>query len=318
MDLINDLKHTARGVERRVANVATSRPVAAVGGYVQDSFESSTREAHNVAKAVVGLPAAFDTWKRLGHAAATGERTLLPGHLPAYDLPDPKVLEAARAAGAGKRVEQPFLQDDAAGNGANEPVTLYVTGSKDDLVRALKRQGWTQNHARSLKNYARQFLAVLTHYDRVSDGPVSKMYLYGHTEDMAFSKNVDYNLGRDHMRLYKKGVDPVTGQDVWAIAATRDVAASVTLKRPERHGILPWNWDWKAPGFGHETDQRIDNERDLIMHDLLASGQVADFQAVDGVRKKGVQNEKQPDGSWITNGYPTDGKVYQVTLGAAK
>jgi hypothetical protein len=317
MDLIKDIRNTARGVEKRVVKVATSAPVDAVTGFAQDTFETTVHQAVNVGKAAKGLPAAIGTWKQVGQAIQSGDRTLLQGHMPAYPSIDADQLAAAREAGKGKRAEQPFLQDDAQGNGANEPVTLYVTGSKADLKKALERQGWTQNKGRTIKNYARQFLAVLTHYDKVSDGPVSSMYMYGRTEDMAFSKNVDYNLGRDHMRVYKKGTDPKTGQDVWAIAATRDVAASVTIHKPERHGVLPWKWEWKSPGFGHETDKHIDRERDLIMHDLLASGQVQDFQAVDGVRK-GAPNQKQADGSWITNGYPTDGQVYQVRLGATK
>ncbi|MDB5101910.1 MAG: hypothetical protein JWM80_6331 [Cyanobacteria bacterium RYN_339] len=315
MTFINDLKHTARGVEKRVANVAQAVPVQAVTGFVQDTFEGGVHQARNVGKAVQHVPETVDTWKRLAGAVVSGDRTLLPGHMPAYPTLDATQLDAAKAAGAGKRVEQPFLQDDKDGNGANEPVTLYLTGSKADVVKALVKQGWVQNNGRSIKNYARQFLAVLTHYDKVSNGPVSSMFLYGRSEDMAFSKNVDYNLGRDHMRLYKKGVDPKTGQDVWAVAATRDVAASVTLHKPEHTGPMPWDWKVATPGFGHQTDEHIDRERDLIMHDLLASGQVKDFQAVNGV-PKGAPSQKQPDGSYVTNGYPTDGKVYQVAVGA--
>lgn len=312
MDLINSLKNTARSVEKRVVSVATSKPVAQAVGFAQDTFQTSRREVTNVGKAIVGLPAAVGTWEKLGHAAVTGERTLLPGHLPAYTPLDPQALAAAVEAGKGQKARQPFLQD-AGLNGYHEPVSIYLTGSQDQIRKLLERQGWTQNDPRSLKNYARQFLAVLTHYDKVADGPVSPMLLDGKEPEMAFSKNVDYNLGRDHMRVYKTGTDPKTGQDVWAIAASRDVAATVTLKKPETHGILPWKWDWQTPGFGHETDPNVDKERDLIMNDLLASGEVADFKAVEGVRKD-VSNAKQPDGSYIANGKPTDGRVYKVAL----
>jgi hypothetical protein len=317
MSIVDDVKGTARGVRNTavgaVKGVAKAAPVDAVSTFVSDEFVHAKNAANRVVDTVSNLPDSWKTWKLVYHAVTTGERTLLPGHTRPYTTLDPAKLSLAQARGAGQRVEQPYLQDDAKGNGANEPATLFVTGSKEDLVRALERQGWVQNSPRSIGNYARQFLSAMFRYDSVSDGPVSEMYLYGKLEDMAFSKNVDYNLARDHMRVYKKGKDPVSGKDVWAIAATRDTAATVDIKMPTITSPLPWKWDWKTPGFGHEIDKAIDGERDMIMADLLASGLVTDWKAVDGVRK-GLPEKQLADGRLQLGEYTSDGKVYLVDL----
>jgi hypothetical protein len=327
MDWLQRIEGTVRGIERDTLRTVERGTAlgqgAAQAAWTQDSFEvgkdfaAGIRQgADRVGTAVVHVPGELDTWSRLYQAAKTGQRTLLPGQMPAYPTLEPGALAIAIAAGKGQQVAQPYLQDNAQHRGSSEPVTLLLTSSRQDLEQALKQQGWTQNHARTPLNYIRQGLSVLTRYNRVSDGPVSKQYLNGKLEDLAFSKNCDYNLSRDHMRVYRQGTDAGSGLPVWAIAATRDVAATVTLKEPKRNGLLPWNWTWRAPSFGHNTDPNVDGERDLIMHDLLATGQVKEWQAVDG-KPTGPAWKRQKDGSVQVGSYTSDGKVYRVKLGSA-
>jgi hypothetical protein len=163
-------------------------------------------------------------------------------------------------------------------------------------------------------SHAKQFLAAVTRFDRVTEGPVSSMYLDGKLPVMVFSKNSDYNLARDHMRVYALGKDPATGKERWGIAATRDTAATVTLKKPVHDGPMPWDWSMETPGFGHETDHDLDGERDLIMSDLLATRRVKGWAAVEGVAP-GAKVEKLAGGKQKLNQYVTDGRVYEVTLG---
>jgi hypothetical protein len=125
-------------------------------------------------------------------------------------------------------------------------------------------------------------------------------------------------MGRDHMRIYNQGKDPQTGEDVWAVASTRDIAMTLTFRHPiKNESVLPWKWTWPTPGFGHETDHAIDGERDLIMNDLLKSGMVREWTTVDGQVPAGISKSRLPDGKYQVSKYTTDGKMYELRLGRA-
>lgn len=328
---LDDIKRGASGAVRTAVR-AGGDAKDAIGRAVPDRVEGLGRDAlklaskvsfadealgevadagRSVANVVRHVPECVPTWKLIGHAIRSGERTLLPGTMPAYEKVDPAALQGAVARGQGRTYTQGLLT--SASGSKHEPINLVVTGSKADLARALRSRGWVENDAAKPLNYLKQFLAAVTRYDRVTEGPMSNMYLDGKLPTMAFSKNSDYNLARDHMRIYHLGKD-AAGQDRWGIAATRDTAATITVKKPEREGFWPWQWKMETPGFGHVTDHDLDGERDLIMHDLLGSKQVADWAAVRGVAP-GATVGKAPDGRQTLNKYTTDGRVYEVTLG---
>lgn len=328
MDLLKRVEHTVKSVEHSATGAVSGAAKTVTGAANTVAKTGFGKDVMNVARgtvsdvgfaadrlglAVVHAPAAAGTWARLFNAARTGKRTLLPGQMPAYSTLTPDQLAQGKAAGAGQTVKQGYLADKD-GTGASEPVTLMITASRADLVKTLQRQGWVENSGRSLGNYARQFMAVLTHYKRVTDGPVSEQYLNGKLEDMAFTKNCDYNLSRDHMRIYQAGTDPASGLPVWAIAASRDEAATVTLHKPTFGSLNPRDWHLQPPSFGHQTDPQVDKERDLIMHDLLASGNVASWATVKG-DEQGKEWKRQSNGSYKSGNYVTDGNVYQLSLG---
>ena len=58
-----------------------------------------------------------------------------------------------------------------------------------------------------------------------------------------------------------------------------------------------------------------DRERDLIMRDLLASGQVTTWASVQGQRPAGLEGSPLPTGDLSVHQYRTDGRVYEVRLG---
>ena len=330
MGLGSFISDAGRGVIRTVDRVV-DRGVDEIKELTPDAVEGIAKDAlyltrdagydvKNLAGGVVhhakGLPHLVQTWKQVYQAAKSGERTLLTSQMPPYPKLDPALLAQAHAAGQGRSVPQGFLTSDAAGTKRHEPVNFVIRGSKDDLLRALKSQGWVKAVDPSVKNFLQVAGSVLLRTGKETEAPVSDQHLNGKLPDFAFNKNSDYNLGRDHMRVYHQGKDPRTGEDIWAIAATRDTALSLTLRRPIKNDSpWPWNWTWQTPGFGHETDKAIDGERDLIMHDFLKSGLVRDWAAVDGQVPSGVRKVRQPDGTYQVSKYTTDGKVYELRLG---
>lgn len=258
---------------------------------------------------VAAHPSVPATWTQLFASLVTGRPAVLPGVTPAYTKLDEPARQAAVARGAGQTVKQGFLSGDTAGTELEEPVNFVVRGSKEAITRALTSQGWVQANPRTVASFIKVGLSALFHCGHEPEGPVSEQYLNGRAETMAFNKNSDFNLARDHMRVYHQGTDPATGEEVWAIAATRDVALQITP--PKLQGF-----HLSAPGIGHLTDRSVDAERDMIMRDLVASGQVKDWAAVSGDRAPGLEGQPQANGKLNIRGYETDGRVYTVRLGA--
>jgi hypothetical protein len=264
---------------------------------------AADRPVRPASPTAVTHPSVGRTWVQLLESLVTGRPAVLPGAMPPYARLDEAARQAAVARGAGRTVKQGFLTGDKAGQELEEPMNFVVRGSQAAIEQALTSQGWVKANARTAGAFAKVGLSVLFHWGREPEGPVSEQYLDGQAETMAFNKNSDFNLARDHMRVYR------LGPDTWAIAATRDIALEITP--PRREG-----WHLSAPGFGHHVDRAVDAERDMIMRDMLASGLVTAWTAVDGQRPAGLEGTRQPNGQLNIRGYETDGRVYEVTLGS--
>lgn len=285
--------------------------------------KSVGEETFNTAKYLADNPPNLGQLKRttltIGKAILTGEEQVMVGKMPAYQRPTEAQLKDAIQRGEGRKLEQSFIRGDREGKSINEPVSVVVKGSKEDLVKALESTGWRKAPGRDVEAYAAMGAKVLLGTERDTNGPMSPQFLRGKEEAMAFNKNDDYNAGRDHMRIYDRGPDPKTGETVWEIAATRDTSAKVTVPHPDMD-LNPLDGDGlsvklKTPKFTHTIDKEVDHERDLIMHDLLASGLVKDWASVEG-KRTGVAEEKLPDGRFkVDNDLTTDGRLYEVSLG---
>lgn len=283
----------------------------------QDAMQRASLAPVPEYRRVTGLSRLADTWRLLGQAIRSGEKTYLPGQLPSYPTLDPSLKARALEAGRGRTIAQPLLASDRAGTHVHDPVNLVIRGSRESVARALESQGWVQASKTTWLSGLQMAFAVLFHTHDDPNAPMSDQYLDGKVADLSFNKNSDYAIGRDHLRVYHRGQDPVTGEDLWAIAAIRDYAVTLRLKRPDTHGSpWPWKWDWHAPSFFHSPDENIDGERDLVMEDLVKSGMVKDWAAVDGQLPPGQRKQRTGTNQYmLIDRYPTDGKVYEVTLG---
>lgn len=255
-------------------------------------------------------PGFFQAWASLFGGLFSGRTVLLPGVARPYPAPTAQERQAAEARGQGRNVRQDFLAGDSAGLHKEEPVNLVVTGSLADLTRALEATGWVAADSRTPWNFIKAAASALFRLGHYAEAPVSAQFLNGQAEVVAFNKQSDHNLSRDHMRVYRQGTDPVSGQPIWAIAATRDTALEVAFPRTG-----PRPWQWQLPAVGHAVDKAIDRERDLIMRDLLTSGLVTDWASVKGQRPAGLEGTLLPSGDLSVHKYRTDGQVYEVRLG---
>lgn len=218
--------------------------------------------------------------------------------MPDYTPLAPAVRAAAEQRSVGKTyVQRPIRNAEGK---PHEPVNLVLTGTQAEIVNALEKAGWSQaDNIDTLSGLKTAYTMLnkitpvhkLFNYDYDSS-PVSDMFLDGKRYVMAFNKNNQHNMGRDHLRVFETGRTDAQGRPIWEVAATRDTGIHI---------------DFKGREGNHETDHHVDPERDMIMADLLSSGEVNEWYAAKGERSP------QDDAS-ISADYQTDGKVYLVDL----
>lgn len=307
------VKSVAHGAEHQAETVAHG--TQKVAGMAKDVLVTSAEAANYLAH----HPPDLDQVSKMGHAIVaavrTGEEQRIYGDLPAYPKLDAALLDAARKQGEGKTLPQPFIAGNAEATSFNEPVNLVLTGSKDELVAALRKAGWRQAPGRTAENFLKMAGKSLLGTDQDVNGPVSAKYIDGKSEALAFNKNDDFNTGRDHLRIFPADPDPVTGEQRWQIAGSRDVC--MALGRPEIawHGPIPTIT--KGPTLTHHSDPAVDGERDLILQSLLDAGVVKDWSAVKGDPQG--KAEQQKDGTYKYNGHwTTDGYIYDIKLGTSE
>ena len=145
-------------------------------------------------------------------------------------------------------------------------VNLVFVGPDDTIRRAFAAAGWTGARQNSTLNTVAAIRAIAGE-NSYSDAPMRTLLLDGAEPDIRLQKSLNTFEKRDHLRVWKRP-DTVGGQAVWVSAATRDTAATFSMR--------PF-------GFTHQIDNYVDLERDKVVRDLLASGCV---DSVDYLRRR--------------------------------
>lgn len=227
-----------------------------------------------------------------------GRTVELQAQMPGYDLLSPTALAAAKARLPGLTAPQPCIHSPD--GQSHEPVTVTVAGSLPQLESALEKAGWVVAKPNTAANGILSGLSMVSSLPGVSSvlnvgdpgGPMSTMLLDGKPQVLALEKNDDHHRGRDHLRVFATGQTNASGQPLWAIAATRDTAFKINTA---------------TLSASHVIDHNLDPERNQIMADLLASGEVGAWTVAKGI-------PTAADAQAIRQNYVTDGDVFQVTL----
>ncbi|MCY7313963.1 MAG: LssY C-terminal domain-containing protein [Pseudoxanthomonas sp.] len=164
-----------------------------------------------------------------------------------------------------------------------DPVNLTIHGDEATLRAAMAEAGWTVADPLGLRDDARIVLDTLAHRG-YSSAPVSKLYLFGRIEDIAFEMPIGADPSRrHHVRFWRSGAsEPFR----WLGAATLD----------------------KSVGLAHTTGQithhigaDVDKERDHVLASLDDSGRVLRRWYVADFHKE--RNGKNAGGDlWRTDG----------------
>jgi LssY C-terminus len=134
-------------------------------------------------------------------------------------------------------------------------VNLAFIGSQDQVRKAFDAAGWMTADAMRRRTALREIHAFLI-VGNYAHGPMSKQLLNGKAADSTWEKGLDSLAKRDHLRIWSTP-DTLEGQSIWLSAATREIGASLSLRRRE---------------FVHHVDPNIDSEREMVVRDLTLAG----------------------------------------------
>ena len=149
-----------------------------------------------------------------------------------------------------------------------DPINVALVGTEQEVITAFARAGWAR--ADSLSRRSDIAIAASVLLDRPdSTAPVSSLFLYGRRQDLAFEREVGRSARRrHHVRLWLAAGVTDHGRQVWIGDAAYDLRAGLS------HRSL-------APTHHIEAD--VDRERDTLMANLAATGQLTERYAVTGL-----------------------------------
>jgi len=175
-----------------------------------------------------------------------------------------------------------------------DPLNLVIVGDGRQVLATLVRRGWDLTETTRSDTVWRTVVSSLfgTKY-RTS--PVSPLYLFGRSQDVALQKSRDTVDERNHLRLWKA---PVTleGQAVWVGQISRDIGVKLSSKSLVTHKI----------------DPIVDEARLYITMDIGAAQTLKAYGYAKGV---GYSDRKASRFNYTGDPYYTDGLRVVLILG---
>jgi len=190
--------------------------------------------------------------------------------------------------------EMPAATTNAKATRSGDPVNLVVVGEFEMLLGAFVAR-WDESEVITLKTCWKTMRSFLlgSHY-RYS--PVSALYLFGRSQDIALQRARRSINERLHLRLW---LTPLRfqGKSVWVGQVSRDIGVRFT----------PKTWNLTT----HRVDPDVDEARDYVIEDLLQAGRIEATGYIDGV---GACDATAPRRNLTGDPYFTDGKRAVVIL----
>ncbi|MFO1476821.1 MAG: LssY C-terminal domain-containing protein [Verrucomicrobiota bacterium] len=166
-----------------------------------------------------------------------------------------------------------------------DPINVALLGSETNVLRAMHAAGWYPANPLTLSSSLR--IAVDSVLRRPDDeAPVSTLLLFGRKEDLAFEQPVgDSPRQRHHVRFWHwDKLDD--GHEVWFGAITYDESVGLSHTTGQ---------------VTHHIGPDVDAERDRLMKQLQAAGQVTEISYLDGFQKE-LSGKNGGGDPWHTDG----------------
>jgi hypothetical protein len=177
------------------------------------------------------------------------------------------------------------------GNAQGDPLNIVVIGDGEDVLHTFIRVGWDETET-IYSGSALKTTASFLFGGRYRYSPVSGLYVFGRTQDVAFQRARGTIHERNHLRLW---LSPWRFEDkpVWVGQISRDIGVRFTWKTITTHKI----------------DPDVDETRDFLIQDLLYSQGLGKIAFVKGVGPAPFSNPRK---NLTGDPYFTDG--FRVVL----
>jgi hypothetical protein len=167
-----------------------------------------------------------------------------------------------------------------------DAINVALVGSEEDVQCAMLAAGWFPADPITLRSSMRIATATVFHRG-YQDAPVSSLYFYGRKQELAFEQPIGKDpRKRHHVRFWKSDQLDDAGRPLWVGSATLD----------------------RSVGFSHTTAQvthhiarEIDPERDKIIDDIRAAGDLLESYWVDDFQEP-PQGRNGGGDPWFTDG----------------
>jgi hypothetical protein len=184
--------------------------------------------------------------------------------------------------------EQPQTVTNAAGTKTGDPLNLVIIGDSEAIWPAFLRSGWDPTAAMTTGS------ALKTGVFGIFGGayryaPISELYVYGRSQDIALQKvrsNIHY---RNHLRLWLAPVT-VDGLPVLIGQISRDIGSRITTK--------------SSTLTTHRIDPNVDDTRASLVQDFIFAQALKALASVGGV---GFVSPEEPRGNLTGDPWFTDG-----------
>ena len=190
-------------------------------------------------------------------------------------------------AGLRKALESlPCCVTGKKGKEYGDPLNIVVIGDLDDIYHAFLRAGWDETETIYRASAIKTGVSFIFG-GRYRYSPVSPLYVYGRSQDIALQKARETIHERNHLRLY---MTPMIfeGKPVFIGQISRDIGVRLTSKTIVTHKI----------------DPDVDETRTFLLQDLAYSQGLVKFAYVKGV---GAAPLSEPRGNLTGDPYFTDG-----------
>lgn len=169
-----------------------------------------------------------------------------------------------------------------------DPLNLIVIGGLEDAFPALIRRGWSPTEKTWRGSVMRMMKSAMSR-ERYPYAPISNLYLYGRSQDVALQKARDNIHQRNHLRLWRSPMR-YHGRLVWVGQISRDIGSRLTIH---------------SPTFTtHKIDPDVDEAARALTEDLVYSQGVRAIGFVGGV---GAAPKEAPRENLTTDPYFTGG-----------
>lgn len=273
------------------------RPIAPGGaaeGFVFTTADFGTKEVH---VRLLGI----GTEDRPGQEAEFVFSVAVPGFAADHHGRDLDALAASQQPVDCDRqqfvqhiVAMPAATTDRDGTGSGDPVNLVVVGTHDCILSAFAGR-WDETEPISPGSCWKTCRAFLLG-SQYRYSPVSPLYLFGRSQDLALQRIRRSIHERLHLRLWLSPLR-LRGLPVWVGQVSRDIGVRFTTKT--------WNLST------HKIDPDVDESRDYVVEDLLEAGRIDAAVYLGGV---GACDRRSPRRNLTGDPWYTDGRRAAILL----